>query len=65
MELGEDAVVHELTSKDLGENYTNEEGEEVAEEVVEEGKHDKYVKTKDVQSYVISVVYVLKFALFM
>ena len=45
----------------MSEELVQEEGEEVAEEVVEEGKHDKYIKTKDV----ISFVYVLKFALFM
>ena len=32
----------------MSEELVQEEGEEVAEEVVEEGKHDKYVKTKDV-----------------
>ena len=42
----------------MSEELVQEEGEEVAEEVVEEGKHDKCVKIRD-----ISVVYVLKFAL--
>ena len=41
----------------MSEERVQEEGEEVAEEVVGEGKHDEYVKTKNIRDS-----FILKYA---